>query len=73
MPYPGFSSLAISVACHPMEEEGDITNEEVQWGIVKQESGATPGRLTFTKMPLLNIRAEDKYFGSYGAPPKTGT
>jgi hypothetical protein len=43
MPYPGFSSLAISAACHPMEEEGDITNEEVQWDIVKQESGATPG------------------------------
>jgi hypothetical protein len=71
MPYPEPSSLAISVACHPMEEEGDITNEGVQWGIVKQESGVTLGRLAFTKMPLLNVRAEDKPSALMLLPPET--
>jgi hypothetical protein len=64
MPHPGSSSLAISVACHLMEEGGDITNEEIQWGVVKQKSGGTPGRLAFTKKPILNVSAEGKYFSA---------
>jgi hypothetical protein len=73
MPHPGASSRAISVACHPNEEEGDISSEEIQWGVVKQRSGETPGRLAFTKLSTLDVSAEDKYFGAHVPEAKTFT
>jgi len=70
MPYPGNSSLAISVACHPMEQEGNIAEAKLQWGVVKQKSENTPGRLAFTKLPTLEMHTDDKYFGAHvPAPP----
>jgi len=64
MPHPGVSSVVVSVACHPLASEGDISREEIQWGVVEQARGDRPGRLAFTKNIPFPVIIGKKYFGA---------
>ena len=50
MPYPGSKSLVVSLACNSAIDEGDISTERIQWGVVR-ESGSSEeaGHCSFSK------------------------
>jgi hypothetical protein len=51
MPYPATNSLVISAACHSLSEEGDISQDRIKWGVVREDPNdrTQPGHCSFSK------------------------
>jgi hypothetical protein len=67
MPGPATSSLAIALACHPLEEEKGMQMEKKRlvWGVVRwPDAGGRGGHCSFTAYP---------YQGSGGAVERQGS
>jgi len=67
MPYPGSKSLVVSLACHSAIDEGNISTESIQWGVVR-ESGSSEeaGYCSFSKEVVIRVEEGSFYTGIVG-------